>query len=100
MKRVDYEARFATALKEIASYMTPDQHRRHAERQYGLSPEESMEMAIDNMLDTAKQALKGYRPPKAKPDRSGLPPVASSGGPAEEDKKQEREDVARGGSID
>lgn len=66
MDRIDYEARFHAALKEIAHYMRPEQHRRRAELEYGLSPYESMEMAIDNMIDTAKQALRGYHPKKRK----------------------------------
>lgn len=72
MARPDWEARFESALREIAAYMTPEQHRRQSERRYGLDPAESMEMAIDNMLGTAKAALKGYRRkrPVAALDRS------------------------------
>lgn len=71
--KIDWEARFEAALREIAAYMTPEQHHRHAEKRYGLDPSESMEMALDNILGTAKATLKGY---KRKPRVAALPPSA------------------------
>jgi hypothetical protein len=60
-KRVDYEERFEMALRRILRYMTPAQLRRHCERQYGLSYEESLEMAYENVLGEARSAIAGYR---------------------------------------
>jgi hypothetical protein len=59
--RVDYEARFRFALLRITKYMRPEQLRRAAEKQYGLSYEESLEMAYENLQGEARAALKGYR---------------------------------------
>jgi hypothetical protein len=61
MPKVDYEARFHAALKEIANYMTTAQLRRESEKRYGVSYEEGLEMAYENVVGTAKWALKGYR---------------------------------------
>lgn len=70
--KVDWESRFESALRDIAAYMTPEQHRRQSERRYGLDAAESMEMALDNILGTAKAALKGYkRKPLPAPPTSG-----------------------------
>ena len=69
-KRVDYEARFHSALKEIASYMTTGQLRRESEKRYGLPYEEGLEAAYENVVGTAKWALKGYRKPMATPAAS------------------------------
>ena len=65
MPKVDYEQRFYAALKEIASYMTTGQLRRESEKRYGLSYEEGVEAAYENVVGTAKWALKGYRRKKA-----------------------------------
>ena len=64
MTKVDYEARFHAALREIACYMTTGQLRRESEKRYGLSYEEGLEGAYENVVNTAKWALKGYRKPK------------------------------------
>lgn len=60
--RPDYEDRFYHALKRIKAYMSPERLRREAERQYGLSYEEALEMAYDNVQGEAISALHGYRP--------------------------------------
>jgi len=65
MPKVNYEHRFYAALKEIASYMTTGQLRRESEKRYGLSYEEGVEAAYENVVGTAKWALKGYRRKKA-----------------------------------
>lgn len=59
--RIDYEARFYQALKRISVYSSPEWFDRHSERQYGLSPEESVRMAYENVIGEAKAALAGYR---------------------------------------
>jgi hypothetical protein len=60
--RTDYEARFAYALRRIVAYMTTRQLRRQSEKKYGLSYEESLEMAYENLIEEARAALRGYRP--------------------------------------
>ncbi len=59
-RRVDWEARFYLALRRIKSYMSPDQLRRHADKDYGLSFEEALAMAYENMQAEATVALEGY----------------------------------------
>lgn len=66
------EIKLYTALRRIADYMPPDKLRRAAERKYGLSEDEAIEMAYENVLSEATAAIKGVRRPKAsaQPDRS------------------------------
>lgn len=78
MSKVDHEARFHAALKEIASYMTTAQLRRESERRYGLSYEEGLEMAYENVVGTAKHALKGYRKPRKTTSEETRTPGESS----------------------
>ena len=67
--RVDYEERFALALRRICSYMTTDQLRRQSERSYGLEYDEALGMAYDNVRGEAQAALKGYRRKKLQAPR-------------------------------
>lgn len=68
---VDYRALARTyhdVLSKIArQYMTPDQLRRAVERKndphYGLSAEEAIEMAYDNVQAEARAAIAGRRRP-------------------------------------
>lgn len=60
----EHEDKFYRALKRIAAYMSPERLRRQAEREYGLSYEEALEMAYDNIQGEAHAALRGYRRPK------------------------------------
>jgi hypothetical protein len=62
--RIDYEARFYVALKRITAYMSLSQLQREAERKYGLSYEEALEMAYENVQGEARTALHGYRRPR------------------------------------
>lgn len=56
------EIRLYDTLKRIArDYQTPDQIRRSAERDYGLSPDEALEYAYENIQHEAKAAIKGLR---------------------------------------
>jgi len=57
------EQKFYDALKRITAYATPDKLRRTAEKQYGLEPEEAIEMAYENVLQEARNAIKGMRRP-------------------------------------
>lgn len=55
---------YYAALKRIASYGSPNWIRQHAEKEYGLEAEEAIEMAYENVLYEAEQAIKGKRRPK------------------------------------
>jgi hypothetical protein len=62
------EQKLYNALRRIAKdYQTPDQLRRTAEREYGLRYHEALEYAYENILNDARQALRGIRMPKPKP---------------------------------
>lgn len=58
------ELRYYDALKRIAAYVTPDRLRREAEKSYGLSFEEALEYAYENVVNEARLATKGRRRPK------------------------------------
>lgn len=64
------EAAYFDALKRIASYQSPERLRRSAEKQYGLTPEESIEMAYENVIEEARRAVKGKRRPALKATRT------------------------------
>lgn len=61
------EIRLYTVLKRIASYQSVAQIRRSAERDWGLDPEEALEMTYENVLGEAKFALRGLRRPDPAP---------------------------------
>jgi len=63
------ELKLHAALKRIAAYDHPDRLARRAEKDYGLLPEEAIEMAYENVIMEAKNAIKGVRvkPPKETP---------------------------------
>lgn len=67
--KANNELVYFDALKRIAAYQTPDQLRRGAEKQYGLSYEEALEYAYENVLSEARVATKGKRRPKPKEAR-------------------------------
>ena len=58
------EMQYFRVLKRISTYTEPDKLRRSAEKQYGLSGDEAIEMAYDNVLNEARLAVKGKRKPK------------------------------------
>lgn len=55
------EIKLFSALKRIAAYQTPAYLRRHAERDWGCDADEAIEMAYENVIAEAKQAIKGVR---------------------------------------
>lgn len=57
------EASYFDTLKRIASYQSPEKLRRNAIRQYGLTAEEAIEMAYENVIEEARRAVKGKRRP-------------------------------------
>lgn len=60
------------ALKQIAKYQTPEQLKRIAEKQFGCSGSEALEMAYENVLQCAQRAIRGKRRPKDEVTISGL----------------------------
>lgn len=58
------ERRYFDALKRIASYLDPDKLRRSAQKLYGCTEEEALEMSYENVLQEARAAAHGRRRPK------------------------------------
>ncbi len=58
--KTDLEIKLLTALKRIAAYQPPDRLRRGAEN-IGLTAEEHIEMAYENIQAEAKNAVRGVR---------------------------------------
>lgn len=59
--RTELEARLYNALKRISAYQWPEQLHRSALRQYGVEGPEAIEMAYENVIAEAKNAIKGVR---------------------------------------
>ena len=59
------EQRYFDALKRITKYQSLESLRRHAEKDYGLEAGEAIEMAYENVIQEAKNALGTRRRPKA-----------------------------------
>ena len=65
MTSVSNEQRYYDALKRIAkAYMTTEQLQRRAEKMYGVSYHEALEMTYDNIQQEAIDAIRGKRRPK------------------------------------
>ena len=60
----DLERKLYAALKRISSYDAPEKLKRRAQKEYGLSEEEAIEFAYENVIEEARSALKGIRRPK------------------------------------
>ena len=61
------EQLYYDTLKRIAKgYMTPEQLRRRAEKEYGIDYEDALEMSYDNLQCEAADAIRGKRRPKDK----------------------------------
>jgi hypothetical protein len=83
---------FDTLLKIARAYMRPDKLRRRAEKDYGVSYEEALEMAYENIQAEAAAAIYGKRRPKIysmKPTEKPTEALAESAAHAEvgEEKK-------------
>lgn len=63
MKYFADNADYYDAPKRIASYDSTDKLRKTAEKRYGVSYEEALEMAYENMQIDAKNAIRGKRRP-------------------------------------
>jgi hypothetical protein len=57
-------ARMHGALKAITKYQTPDQLRKSSRKDWGVELEEALEMAYENIQETAKDGISGVRLPK------------------------------------
>lgn len=57
------EQKLYDALKRITQYDSPAKINRTAGKRYGLSPEEVLEMAYENVLEEAKAAIRGMKRP-------------------------------------
>ena len=62
-RRLKAAQEYFDQLKIIAAYLPSEKLLRHADTLYGLSGYEAIEMAYDNVIDTAKSAIKGRRRP-------------------------------------
>ena len=62
-KLLEERDRFWRALHTISKYMPPRELKTKSERVYGLPPSEATEYAYENVLDTAKAAIKGAKKP-------------------------------------
>ena len=58
------EQLFYDTLKTITQYDAPERLRKRAERDYGLTGDEAIEMAYENVLQSARWAIKGKRRPR------------------------------------
>jgi hypothetical protein len=64
-----HEQLYYDTLKRIAKeYMTTEQLQRRAEKMYGVSYHEALEMSYDNIQGAAADAIRGKRRPKLKVD--------------------------------
>lgn len=60
------EQLYYDTLKRIAKeYMTTEQLKRRAEKMYGVSYHEALEMSYDNIQGAAADAIRGKRRPKS-----------------------------------
>lgn len=60
------ELRYYEALKRITKYQAVERLREHSERDWGLPFEEALEMAYENVITEARNAIHGRRRPKEK----------------------------------
>lgn len=55
------ERRLYNALRRIKAYDSPERLRRHCDKDFGLTFDEAIEFAYDNVREEARQALMGVR---------------------------------------
>ena len=62
-----HEQEYFDALRQIAhDFHPPEWFEKNAERAYGVSPDEALQMAYENMQRTAANAIRWRRRPAAK----------------------------------
>ena len=76
MKHFANNADYYDALKRITMYDPPERLRNRSERDYGLSGDEAIEMAYENVLNEARMAIKGRRRPQSPAQGTRLRPAA------------------------
>ena len=69
---LENERRYYAALKTITLYDKPERLRKRCQREYGLDWNEAIEMAYENVLMEARNAIKGRRMPGAKGAGDGI----------------------------
>ena len=62
-KLLEERDRFWRALHTISKYMPLRELQKKSERVYGLPPSEATEYAYENVLNTARDSIKGTRKP-------------------------------------
>lgn len=89
-----YPSAWVAALDEIATYDRPEHIRRTCEKQFGLSYEEALEFAYENVLGTARHALRHLPRPKRRrkqqPKPAAVDPHVSAEGAADSGKPSTR----------
>ena len=75
----DY-ARMYVALRRISAYQSPERLHRSSEKEWGLPADEAIEMAYENVIQEAKDGLRGiYKPRnKAQTGKCEVPMPASA----------------------
>lgn len=58
--------RMYAALKRITQYQSPERLRRSSRKEWGLDYEEALEGSYENVIQEAKDGIKGVRLPKSK----------------------------------
>jgi hypothetical protein len=58
------EQRYFDALRKITRYQTVEQLRKHGQKDWGLPFEEVLEYSYENVIQEAKNAVRGRRRPK------------------------------------
>lgn len=61
------------ALKRISTYMKPETLRKNSESIYGVGANEAIEMAYENVIAEAKNAIRGVSRPKLSPGTTSAP---------------------------
>ena len=93
MKHFSDNSDYYAALKRITLYDNVARLRRDSERRYGLTYEEALEYAYENVKAEAERAIKGRRAPKPKTadaDPESKKPHAGGNAEGASDSKEKR----------
>ena len=60
-KQIQDYNRMRDTLVEISKYQTPDKLRKDSQKDWGLEYEEALEMAYENIQETARMSVIGVR---------------------------------------
>jgi len=64
-------AQMFIALQRIKAYQSPERLRRNSRGEWGCDANEAIEMAYENVLQEAKDGLKGIRRPVTPANKTG-----------------------------